>query len=58
MSSKWSTKLLYPTNWFPMKNPDQQKMVDHFVAAVEEVLHVKSTRISLEEEWSAVAQWP
>ena len=41
-----------------MKNPDQQKMVDHFVAAVEEVLHVKSTRISLEEEWSAVAQWP
>jgi hypothetical protein len=52
MTSKWSKKLLYPTDWFPMKNPDQQKMVDHFVAAVEGVLDVKCTKISLEEEWS------
>lgn len=53
MKSKWSKKLLYPTDWFPMSNPDQQKMVDRFVAAVEAVLDVKSTRISLEEEWSS-----
>lgn len=47
--------LLYPTDWFPMGNTSQQKMVEMFLQAVEDELEVKATRISLEEEWSKTA---
>ena len=49
---KWPEKIIYPTDWFPVKDEGQQKMVEAFLEALEQVLGVTHTKISLEEEWA------
>ena len=41
-----------------MRDERQQKMVEEFIVAVESILGVKRTNISLEEEWSRTGPEP
>ncbi|EFR04156.1 amidase [Nannizzia gypsea CBS 118893] len=51
-SNDWPTTILYPTEWFPLNNSNQQSMTDAFVKALEALLGVTHKEISLAEEWS------
>lgn len=50
--SKFPTKILYPTEFFPVQEPAQQKMVESFVEILESFLGVKKTSFSLAETWA------
>jgi len=52
------TRLLYPTDWFPVANGSQQKMNEAFLQALEESLGIKHTKVSLIDEWSRSAPDP
>ena len=51
-------RIIHPTDWFPMANAGQQKMVDSFVEDLESYLGVPSTRLSLREEWKGSGPLP
>ncbi|KAI0388525.1 hypothetical protein F5Y17DRAFT_452464 [Xylariaceae sp. FL0594] len=44
--------LIIPTDWFPMANKQQQRMIDAFVDIMESYLKVPVVRLSLEAEWT------
>ncbi|KAJ5735194.1 uncharacterized protein N7483_000319 [Penicillium malachiteum] len=46
------TQIVYPTDFFPMKNDQQQHMIEEFLHALESYLEVEHRRISLAEEWT------
>ncbi|KAH6640321.1 amidase signature domain-containing protein [Chaetomium tenue] len=46
------TKILYPTEFFPVQQPAQQRMVESFVGILESFLGVKKTNFSLAEKWA------
>lgn len=45
-------KIVLPMDWFPMRNPGQQKMVDQYLGILEKKLGLEVWRVSLEQEWS------
>lgn len=45
------TKILYPTDWLPYKIDGQQRMNEDFLAAMEQVLGVEHTKVSLTQLW-------
>ncbi|KAM5460203.1 hypothetical protein MferCBS49748_007745 [Microsporum ferrugineum] len=51
-SNDWPTTILYPAEWFPLHDANQQRMSRAFVNALEALLGVTHTQISLAEEWS------
>ncbi|KAK4194619.1 amidase signature domain-containing protein [Triangularia verruculosa] len=51
-SAQRPRKVVVPTDWFPMRNPGQQKMVDDFLDVLETQLGLEVWRVSLEDEWS------
>lgn len=44
-------QILYPTDFFPHSNPEQQRLVDDFVTDLETILDVKKTEFSIAERW-------
>lgn len=48
---KFPGRLLYPTDFFPQKDPEQQAMTDVFVEQVEKFLGVSKECISLQDLW-------
>ena len=50
-ANKFPSKLLYPEDFFPHSNKNQQAMVDKFVTVLEAFLGVKAVRFSLAERW-------
>ncbi len=46
------TRILYPTDFFPMPNGPQQAVQEEFLTALENYLNVKHTPISLAQEWA------
>ena len=52
-SSRFPSKILYPSEFFPHTNPDHQRMVDEFVGVLERFLGIRKTTISLAERWNA-----
>ena len=50
-ASKFPSKILYPEDFFPHSNKNQQAMVDSFVTVLEAFLGVKAVRFSLAERW-------
>ncbi|KAI1110106.1 amidase signature domain-containing protein [Nemania sp. NC0429] len=51
LSAKLPTKILYPIDWLPYKIPEQQKMNEEFLAAMESVLGVKHKKVCLANMW-------
>lgn len=49
---KKPTGIIYPTDWFPAKNNQQQHMIDHFLDILANSTGVHVQRLSLESEWS------
>lgn len=47
------TQILYPQDFFPLDNQEQQEMVEHFVSILERFLNTKRTEFSIVESWSA-----
>ncbi|KAI8652658.1 C2H2-type domain-containing protein [Fusarium keratoplasticum] len=45
------TKILYPTDWLPYKIDGQQRLNEDFLAAMEQVLGVQHTKVSLTQLW-------
>ncbi|KAH6620994.1 amidase signature domain-containing protein [Chaetomium sp. MPI-SDFR-AT-0129] len=45
-------KIIVPTDWFPMRNEGQQKMVSQFLEAVEKRLGCNALHLSFEDHWS------
>ncbi|CAH0018141.1 unnamed protein product [Clonostachys rhizophaga] len=50
-SSKFPSKILYPLEFYPLKNSKQQDLTEEFVVVLEEFLGVKRTPFSFVEEW-------
>ena len=50
-NNRFPSKVLYPEDFFPHNNTNQQAMVDKFVGVLENFLGVKATRFSLAERW-------
>ncbi|CAG9984813.1 unnamed protein product [Clonostachys byssicola] len=46
------TKLIYPTDYWPVKDEPSQKLFEAFITKVEDFLGVKRTRISLADLWN------
>jgi hypothetical protein len=44
--------ILYPTEYFPLKDAGQQKIIDQFVQIMENFLGVKKTTFSLAGRWT------
>ncbi|KAJ8129848.1 hypothetical protein O1611_g3785 [Lasiodiplodia mahajangana] len=44
-------EILYPIDFFPMANAEQQKLVERFVSDLESYLGVKVTRMSIADRW-------
>ncbi|KAJ3580057.1 hypothetical protein NPX13_g506 [Xylaria arbuscula] len=44
-------EILYPTDFFPMANDEQQRLVERFVSDLKSYLGVKVTRMSIAERW-------
>ncbi|RKL49535.1 hypothetical protein BFJ72_g994 [Fusarium proliferatum] len=49
--SKFPTKILYPKEFYPLANAEQQALTDEFVKILEEFLGVKRTPFSFVKEW-------
>ncbi|KAI8715835.1 hypothetical protein NCS52_01092100 [Fusarium sp. LHS14.1] len=45
------TEILYPQDFFPMANSEQQVLVDRFVGDLEAYLGIKATKMSIAERW-------
>ncbi|KAL8793565.1 MAG: hypothetical protein Q9195_003827 [Heterodermia aff. obscurata] len=50
-AKKFPSTILYPEDFFPHSNKNQQAMVDDFVTALEKFLGVKAVKFSLAERW-------
>ena len=48
-------RFIYPIDWYPVTNENQQKMNELFVYAVETYLGVIHTQISVTDEWNKTA---
>lgn len=44
--------IIYPTDWLPMRNKQQQRMIDLFLEILTNSTGVQVQRLSLEAEWS------
>ncbi|ROW13500.1 hypothetical protein VPNG_04455 [Cytospora leucostoma] len=44
-------RIIYPTDFFPLPDPDQQKLVEDFVGKLEGYLGVRHAKISLAKLW-------
>ncbi|OTA54709.1 putative amidase [Hypoxylon sp. EC38] len=44
-------KILYPTDFFPHSNPDQQRLVESFVDDLESLLSTQKIEFSIAERW-------
>ncbi|RWA09516.1 hypothetical protein EKO27_g5579 [Xylaria grammica] len=51
-SSKPPTKILYPTDWYPLENPDQQRLNEEFLRDLERFTGTQHSKISMSDEWS------
>ncbi|KAF5614520.1 D-mandelate dehydrogenase [Fusarium sp. NRRL 25303] len=49
--SEFPTKILYPKEFYPLANVEQQALTDEFVKILEDFLGVKKTPFSFVEEW-------
>ncbi|PNP75786.1 hypothetical protein FNYG_10864 [Fusarium nygamai] len=49
--SEFPTKILYPREFYPLANAQQQAMTEEFVKILEDFLGVKRTPFSFVEEW-------
>ena len=49
---KFPSVILYPVDFFPHRNLNQQAMVEAFIKVLEDFLGVKTTRFSLVERWN------
>lgn len=49
--TQYPKRIIYPTDFFPHANSEQQSMVDEFVGILESFLGVKKTEMSFEELW-------
>ncbi|EED22766.1 amidase, putative [Talaromyces stipitatus ATCC 10500] len=58
ISGHLPTQILYPTDWLPIKNEKQQKMIDKFTSCLETFLGTTRTEISLSNEWTKSAPEP
>ncbi|KAH7302922.1 hypothetical protein B0I35DRAFT_455416 [Stachybotrys elegans] len=45
------TEILYPEDFFPMENPEQQALVERFIGDLESAIGIKATKISISERW-------
>ena len=45
-------KILYPKDFFPHSNANQQAMVEEFISILEKYLGVKRTELDLKERWA------
>lgn len=54
-STTQPNRILYPTDWYPLANKEQQQMTEDFLAVLESALGVQHTKISLKEEWQRTA---
>ncbi|CAG8981416.1 hypothetical protein HYALB_00013919 [Hymenoscyphus albidus] len=52
-SVEFPKRLLYPSDFFPLADPEQQKMNDAFITIVENYLGVKRTPISITDTWES-----
>ena len=50
-SHRYPSKILYPTEFFPHSNPQQQAMVNEYVSVLEKFLGTEKTIFSLAERW-------
>jgi hypothetical protein len=46
-------RILYPSNFLPVANSEQQAMIDAFTAILEDYLAVQSEKIDIKELWKA-----
>ncbi|KAJ5811409.1 amidase [Penicillium riverlandense] len=53
--SEHPTEIIYPTDWYPCNDENMQRMTEEFLAALENYLGVKHTKISLIELWTQTA---
>ncbi|KAF4954898.1 hypothetical protein FGADI_5000 [Fusarium gaditjirri] len=49
--SGFPTKILYPKEFYPLVNPEQQALTEEFITILEDFLGVKRTPFSFVEEW-------
>ncbi|OQE91376.1 hypothetical protein PENNAL_c0009G09116, partial [Penicillium nalgiovense] len=49
------TEIIYPTDWYPCNNVNQQRMIAEFLTALENYLEMKHVPISLLKLWSQTA---
>jgi len=49
---KFPTSIVYPTDYLPVKNPKQQKIIDDFIADLESTLGFKHTKVSFQKLWN------
>jgi hypothetical protein len=49
--SKFPTKILYPREFYPLANAQQQAMTEESIKILEDFLGVKRTPFSFVEEW-------
>ncbi|KAI0856904.1 putative amidase [Xylaria cubensis] len=52
-SYQFPKRLLYPLDFFPQADADQQAMTEAFIAIVEKFLNVKRTPISITDTWAS-----
>lgn len=50
--NKNPNSILYPVDWFPMKNAGQQRMVELFLDILSESTGLEVQKLSLESEWA------
>lgn len=46
------TRIIYPTDWYPLPNLNQQTMTMAFVKALENYLDIHVTELSILKEWA------
>ncbi|KAI0198309.1 amidase signature domain-containing protein [Astrocystis sublimbata] len=44
-------EILYPTDFFPMADPQQQKLIERFISDLESYLGVNATHMSIADRW-------
>lgn len=49
--SEFPTKILYPKEFYPLANAEQQALTDEFVKILEDFLGVKRTPFSFGKQW-------
>ncbi|KAI1120835.1 amidase signature domain-containing protein [Nemania abortiva] len=46
------TKILYPTDWYPLENSDQQRLNEEFLHDLESFTRIQHSKFSMSDEWS------